>query len=238
MHFCLISGLADNSSVYSGDKAICQIILKGELPMNLYEAVKGTVQPRMAAEHYGLKVNHSGMACCPFHDDRNPSLKLNEDYYYCFGCQAHGDVIDFTARLLGVSNYEAAKRLALDFGINAGIESQPVKRLVKPKPSREDRQTYKICFNLLTDYLHLLERWKVQYAPQRPDDEPDERFVEACRMLCGVEHVVNALIESKTAAQTKIAKSLMASGTIQRMLSSLLKASMEEAVDGAEPAVN
>ena len=240
--FCLqnrlISGLLGIFSVYSGDKAICQIILKGELPMNLYEAVKGTVKPRMAAEHYGLKVNHNGMTYCPFHDDRHPSMKLNEDYYYCFGCQAHGDVIDITARLLGVSNYEAAKQLASDFKISDGSGILSVKHLAKPQLRREDRQTYKICFSVLTDYVHLLKRWKVQYAPQRPDDEPDDRFVEACRMLCGVEHVVNALIESKPEVQTKIAEKLMAGGTIQRMLSSLLKASKEEAANGAEPAVN
>ena len=238
MQNCLILRLVGIFSVYSGDKAICQIILKGEMPMNLYQAVKGTVQPRMAAEHYGLKVNHNGMTCCPFHDDRHPSLKLNEDYYYCFGCQAHGDVIDITARLLGVSNYEAAKQLASDFKISDGSGILSVKHLAKPQLRRVDRQTYKICFSVLTDYLHLLKRWKMQYAPQRPDDEPDDRFVEACRMLCGVEHVVNALIESKPEVQTKIAEKLMAGGTIQRMLSSLLKASKEEAANGAEPAVN
>lgn len=235
---CLISGLMGIFSVYSGDKAICQIILKGEMPMNLYEAVKGTVQPRMAAEHYGLKVNHSGMACCPFHNDRHPSMKLNEDYYYCFGCQAHGDVIDLAAKLLGVSNYEAAKRLSSDFRISDDGNSQLAKRPAKQQPRQEDRQTYKICFSVLTDYLHLLERWKVQYAPQLPDDEPDDRFVEACRMICGVEHVVNALIESEPEAQTKIAESLMASGTIQRMLMCLLKESKEEDADGAEPTGN
>ena len=112
--FCLqnrlISGLMGVFSVYSGDKAICQIILKGEMPMNLYQAVKGTVQPRMAAEHYGLKVNHNGMTCCPFHDDRHPSMKLNEDYFFCFGCGAKGDVIDFVAKLFDLSSYEAAQK--------------------------------------------------------------------------------------------------------------------------------
>ena len=44
---------------------------------------------------YGIEVNRSGMACCPFHDDKNPSMKLNEEYFYCFGCGATGDVIDF-----------------------------------------------------------------------------------------------------------------------------------------------
>lgn len=60
--------------------------------MNIFETVKAAVTVRQAAEHYGLKINRSGMICCPFHDDRHPSLKLNEDYFYCFGCGAKGDV--------------------------------------------------------------------------------------------------------------------------------------------------
>lgn len=74
--------------------------------MNIFETVKAAVTVRQAAEHYGLKINRSGMICCPFHDDRHPSLKLNEDYFYCFGCGAKGDVIDFVARLLDLSAYE------------------------------------------------------------------------------------------------------------------------------------
>ena len=85
--------------------------------MTIYETIKAAVPVRQAAEHYGLRVNRNGMACCPFHNDRNPSLKLNEEYFYCFGCGAKGDVIDFVARLFDLSNYEAAQRLAADFGI-------------------------------------------------------------------------------------------------------------------------
>ena len=46
---------------------------------NLFEVVKQSVTVREAAELYGIEVNRGGMACCPFHDDRHPSLKLNED---------------------------------------------------------------------------------------------------------------------------------------------------------------
>ena len=67
--------------------------------MNLFETVKAAVTVRLAAEHYGLKVERGGMVRCPFHDDRHPSMKLNESYFYCFGCGATGDVIDFVARL-------------------------------------------------------------------------------------------------------------------------------------------
>ena len=44
--------------------------------MTIFEAVKTTVAPRMAAEHFGLSVSRNGMVCCPFHDDRHPSMKL------------------------------------------------------------------------------------------------------------------------------------------------------------------
>ena len=68
--------------------------------MNLFENVKAVVTVRQAAEHYGLKVGRGNMACCPFHNDHTPSMKLNEDYFYCFGCGATGDVIDLTATLV------------------------------------------------------------------------------------------------------------------------------------------
>ena len=62
--------------------------------MNIYETIKAAISVKQAAEHYGLKVSRNGMACCPFHNDRHPSLKLNEEYFFCFGCGAKGDVID------------------------------------------------------------------------------------------------------------------------------------------------
>ena len=79
--------------------------------MNIFETVKAAVPVRQAAEHYGLKVSRNGMACCPFHNDRHSSLKLNEEYFFCFGCGAKGDVIDFAAQMFDLSSYEAAQRL-------------------------------------------------------------------------------------------------------------------------------
>ena len=78
---------------------------------SVFEAVKQSITVREAAQMYGIEVNRSGMACCPFHDDKNPSMKLNEEYFYCFGCGATGDVIDFTARLYNLSPKEAAEKL-------------------------------------------------------------------------------------------------------------------------------
>ena len=71
------------------------------------------------------------MACCPFHDDRNPSMKL-DDRFYCFGCGATGDAVDLTARLLDLSPKEAAVQLASDFGINY-TEDQDRRKVVRVK---------------------------------------------------------------------------------------------------------
>ena len=85
--------------------------------MNVFEAVKQSVTTRQAAEHYGIHVNRNGMACCPFHNDKTPSMKLDRRYH-CFGCGADGDVIDFTATLYGLGKKEAAVQLAQDFGLS------------------------------------------------------------------------------------------------------------------------
>ena len=68
----------------------------------MFEAVKRSVPTRQAAEFYGIRTGRNGMACCPFHDDKHPSMKVDRRLH-CFGCQADGDVIDFTARLFGLN---------------------------------------------------------------------------------------------------------------------------------------
>ena len=139
--------------------------------MNLFETVKAAVTPRMAAERYGLPIQQGSMVCCPFHADRTPSMKLNEDYFYCFGCGATGDVIALVARLFNLSSYDAAKKLAYDFRIDPD-KPPAAAALRKPKyPLAKAFQKEEIhCQRILCDYLHLLERWKVQCAPKTPEE--------------------------------------------------------------------
>lgn len=91
--------------------------------MNVFGTVKASINTREAAERYGVEVNRHGKALCPFHNDRNPSLFVDDDHYHCFACGEHGDVIDFTSKLCGLSMLDAAKKLAYDFGITQ--ESRP-----------------------------------------------------------------------------------------------------------------
>ena len=182
--------------------------------MTIYETIKAAAPVRQAAEHYGLKVNRNGMACCPFHNDRHPSLKLNEDYFYCFGCGAKGDVIDFVARLFDVSSYEAVQKLAVDFG----LDPKPPAATALPKPKhpciRQFREDEMVCFRVLTDYLHLLEDWKVRHAPKTPDDVLDDRFVEACQMLDYIEYLADILTVGDLEERVSVVEELMKEGKI------------------------
>ena len=79
--------------------------------MNVFEAIKGNVTTRQAAEMYGIRVNRYGMAVCPFHNDKNPSMKVDKRFH-CFACQADGDAVDFVSKLFGLPSKEAAMKLA------------------------------------------------------------------------------------------------------------------------------
>ena len=177
--------------------------------MTIYGTIKAAISVKQAAEHYGLKVNRNGMACCPFHNDRHPSLKLNEDYFFCFGCGAKGDVIDFVTKLFDLSNYEAAQKLAADFG----LDPKPPTAAALPKPKhpyiRQFREDEMLCFRALTDYLHLLEDWKVRYAPKTPDDDLDDRFVEACQMIDYIEYLADILTVGDLEERVAVVDELM-----------------------------
>ena len=182
--------------------------------MTIYETIKAAISVKQAAEHYGLKVSHNGMACCPFHNDRHPSLKLNEDYFFCFGCGAKGDVIDLVARLFDLSSYEAAQKLASDFGLDP--KPPTAAAMVKPKRPyiRQFREDEMLCFRVLTDYLHLLEDWKVRYAPKTPEDALDDRFVEACQMHCYIEYMADVLTVGDLEERVALVDKLMQDGKI------------------------
>lgn len=173
--------------------------------MNFFESVKSDVTVKQAAEHYGLEVKRNGMTCCPFHNDCHHSMKLNENYFYCFGCGATGDVIDFLSRLFGLSSYEASKKLAYDFGINPDKPPAAI-----ALPSRNDqcsghtfRRRYAACGCCATIYIFWRAGNKTMPYPA-PNDKLDDHFVEACHMLDYVEYLADLLITAELEQRVKI----------------------------------
>ena len=162
--------------------------------MNIFETVKQSVTTRQAAERYGIRVERNGMCRCPFHDDSTPSMKLDRRYY-CFGCGATGDVIDFVSQLRGIGSKEAALLLAQDFAIPYEDSAGKTNR---PRQQNTDEQNYqhmeRYCSRVLLDYDQLLCRWKEDYAPQTPENGYHPRFVEALQKLSLVEYLLDELL--------------------------------------------
>lgn len=162
--------------------------------MNIFETVKQSVTTRQAAERYGIRVKRNGMCRCPFHDDSTPSMKLDRRYY-CFGCGATGDVIDFVSQLRGIGSKEAAILLAQDFAIPYEDSAGKTNR---PRQQNTDEQNYqhmeRYCSRVLLDYYQMLCRWKEDYAPQTPENGYHPRFVEALQKLSLVEYLLDELL--------------------------------------------
>ena len=157
--------------------------------MNCFQNVKYGVSCRDAAERYGVEVNHYGMALCPFHNDRHPSL------------------------------YEAAQRLAADFHLTpdkppsaAALSAKRIRT-----EAQQLRENERLCFSVLSDYAHVLRDWKVRYAPQSPDEPVHARFVEACHKLDEVEHYLDILCAGDSYERAEVVSYLLADGRLDKL---------------------
>ena len=168
---------------------------------SVFEVVKQSVTAREAAELYGIAVGRGGMACCPFHDDRHPSMKV-DTRFHCFGCGADGDMIDFTARLYDLSPKEAAEKLAQDFGLSydskAPIRRSYVRQKTEAQVRKEKREH---GWRVLTDYYHLLRKWEADYSPKTPDEDPHPRFLEAIQKKDYMAYLLDTFLDSSTEEQ-------------------------------------
>lgn len=177
----------------------------------------------LAAKHYGLEADHSGMVRCPFHDDRHPSLKLYEDHFYCFGCGAGGSVIDLTAGLFGLGPYEAACKLAEDFNVDVEADAPP-------GTLDSFRADLLRCQRLLEDYLNLLHRWKNRYRPASAEVELDERYVEACQMLEPIDYLASVLAAGTLEQRIQTVDRLLADGKMDQLEERLSRIKKQESL--------
>ena len=167
--------------------------------MGIYSEIKEQVNTRDVAEHYGYKVSRNGMMRCPFHDDRTPSMKVDQNFI-CFGCQEKGDVITFAAKLFDMSPYEATGKLVADMGLavkpSGRSNTKPgIYKRVRRKRQEAERfdDIVKRIYSVYCDYFHLLNQWAVDYAPENPDEELHPLFVEAMHKREYVEYLLELL---------------------------------------------
>ena len=171
--------------------------------MNLFQTVKAAITVRQAAALYGLPITTTGMTRCSFHEDHTPSMKLNDTYYYCFGCGA----------------LQAARKLAQDFGL--GPDKPPSDAVALPKPfaafSDTNQEDIAYCLRVLYDYRDLLTRWRIKYAPHSPEESLDDRFVEALHMLDVVDDLMDRLAFGPASQKAIATKRLLDGQLLSRM---------------------
>ena len=142
--------------------------------MSIFEDVKQQLNIRQVVEFYGFNVNRAGQFICPFHNDHKPSASIKNDYFNCFVCGAGGDLITFTAKLHGLSNINACKKLVSDFKLNISTEPQTqadrlradrerAKRQAELKRQREEEELIYRTGCVLADYHCYLWQGKQLY---------------------------------------------------------------------------
>ena len=171
--------------------------------MTIFDEVKSLVDVPTAARSYGVEVSRGNMALCPFHRERHPSCKLYADHYYCFGCQAHGDVIKLVQELFSVSAIEAVKQLNSDFALGLDVDKPPdMEKVNRRRRAIAERKAEKAriehMYDVLLRYFTLLDKYKMRYAPTSPDEDRlssarlDRRFVYALQNIGYAEYMLEA----------------------------------------------
>lgn len=151
--------------------------------MNIFTEVKSRVSAAEVAKTYGLKINRNMMACCPFHDDKHPSMKIDQTYY-CFGCGEKGYAINYVAKTFGLSQIEAAKKIIQDFHLPIESEKREKRKRktpesIKKRKELENNQVEEIkkrfhkwctdkCHTFL-DLLNLIQTVKESLADKHPE---------------------------------------------------------------------
>ena len=177
--------------------------------MNIFQEMKERVTARQVAERYGLKVSRNGMTRCPFHNDKHPSMKIDQNYY-CFACGAKGDAVNYVAVLFGLSQFEAAKKINDDFSLGISIENTGIRRKqnsgVRKKekvPTKEERIQFvqkkidkwaRDAANVLLRYLRWMEFWKEFYKPESMEAEWNPLFVEALQNESKISYLVDMMM--------------------------------------------
>ena len=151
---------------------------------------------------YGFELDRSGFCKCPLHGEKTGSFKAYSGNrgFYCFGCGAHGSVIDFVMQYFGLTFQDAIAKINTDFSLGLPIgerislrqrrEMEHRKRERQEERNREQSELER----LEGEYWAAFEVWKRlddnrrNYAPKSPTETLHPLFVEALKNIVGAEY--------------------------------------------------
>ena len=165
------------------------------------QTIKDRLTMREVLLHYGYELNRAKFICCPFHNEKTPSMKIFEKDYHCFGCGANGDVITLVQKLFNLSFPDALKKIDVDFGLNLYGEhtfdelrrSHYKQKQIEAEKERKEREKQQAT----SEYWAVFDEWKRlddnkrNYAPKTPDEQWNPLFVEALQKLAYQEYLLD-----------------------------------------------
>lgn len=170
--------------------------------LNYADEIKEKISTADVFERYGYAVNSKGFVCCPFHQEKTPSMKVykGNNGYYCFGCGASGDIFTFVMKLFDLSFNEAVKKLNDDFYLNV-IPDRKLTRLQRLEQARQtferkkainkvkaEENAVKQAYNKAYDEFSRLQKQYTKYKPKQQGEPLHPLFVEALQNLETASH--------------------------------------------------
>ena len=170
--------------------------------MDYASEIKSMVSMPEMMKHYGFELDRSGFCKCPLHGEKTGSFKAYSGNrgFYCFGCGAHGSVIDFVMRFFGISFGDSIKKINEDFSLGLPIgekldrrkqlemnrQAFMRKRAVEAEKAEQERldNAYWTAF----DEWKRLDDNKRNFAPKTPTEPLQPLFVEALKNISGAEY--------------------------------------------------
>lgn len=133
------------------------------------EEIKDMYSMRDILARYGMRPNRAGMVRCPFHQgDREPSLKVYEKDYHCFGCGAHGDIFDFVCRMDGLTFREAFESLGGSYEHSTRADFKVYHARKKREMEQKQAEAKKQQEELNTLLISVYRKWSEKLEPFSP----------------------------------------------------------------------
>lgn len=174
-----------------------------DMRIDAVQTIKDCLTMCEVLERYGYTADRKNFICCPFHNEKTPSMRIYEKDYHCFGCQEHGDVIAFIQKLFGLSFQDTLRKIDADFNLNiygnhtfeelrqshykAKIEAD--KREKSKKQKEKNEAEYWEAF----DEWERLKENKREYTPRTQNEDLHPLFIEAVQKLPQQEHILDIL---------------------------------------------
>ena len=170
--------------------------------MDFANEIRNRLDTQEVFSNYGLRPNRSGFVCCFLHNEKTPSMKVYKGNggYHCFGCGAHGSIIDFVMQYFGLNFQDAISKLNDDFclGLPIGqridrrkqleMERLAFQRRQKAKQEEAERQQIEDAYWAAFDEWKRLDDNKRNYAPKTPTEPLHPLFVEALKNIASAEY--------------------------------------------------